>query len=205
MTRTERITASAWIAGGTAWLAAAVIGAGADDGSGRFYAAEAVWLGAQVLLVAGILGLRGLRPHGHRRLGGAGFGIAIAGRVVFVAAESVAIATGEVAEAILPIGALLTAIGMTIAGVAVVREVRWEGWRRFTPLAMGLFPFAFMFPLVATGAPPETAIALWALPTIVIGVASAGPLGGYPERVSKASCEHVDDRRHDLVLGALDS
>ncbi|MGN9913244.1 hypothetical protein ACTMTJ_37460 [Phytohabitans sp. LJ34] len=172
MTIHPRLTAGAWIAAGAGWLAASLAGAAADDGSTRFYIAEAIWLPTQALLLAGIIGLAQQRPHGTRRLGKAGFGTAAAGRVVFIAAELVSITTGETADTILPIGALLTAIGMTMAGAAVIREHRWHGWRRFTPLTMGLYPVVFMFPLAATNAPVEPSIALWALPTIAVGIAT---------------------------------
>jgi hypothetical protein len=168
----HRVTASAWIAAGVGWLAASLVGSGAGDGSGRFYLAEAIWLPTQLLLLVGIVGLARQRPHGTRRLGRAGFGIAAAGRVVFIAAEAASIATGQTADTLLPIAALLTAIGMIMAGAAIVRERRWPGWRRFAPLAMGLYPVAFMFPLAATDAPVELPVALWALPTIAIGIAA---------------------------------
>lgn len=89
-----------------------------------------------------------------------------------IVAEAVSIATGEIAEVILPIGALLSAVGMTMAGIAIAREATWHGWRRFAPLAMGVFPFVFMFPLAATGAPPDAAIAMWALPTVAVALAA---------------------------------
>lgn len=172
VTRSAPIATTCWISGGAVWITASLIGVGADDGSDRFYAAEAVWIVAHLLVLAGIVCLGALRVHGDRRLGQAGFAVAFAGRVVFVAAEAVSIATGELAEVILPIGALVSAIGMTMAGTAIAREGTWRKWRRFAPLAMGVFPFVFMFPLAATGAPPDAAIAIWSVPTIAIGLAA---------------------------------
>lgn len=175
MDQNLRTTAGAWIAGAAAWLGAALVGAGAEDGSSRFYTAEGIWVVAQLLLLAGLVGLARApsRPTTARRLGAVGLGIALVGRIVFLLAEGVSIASGEPAEAVLPIGAVLTAVGMTVLGIAVIRAHRWDGWPRFMPLAMGLYPFLFMFPLVAAGVTPDLSIALWALPAAGVGVAIA--------------------------------
>ncbi len=50
-------TARAWLGGGVLWLVAAVVGAGAGDGTARFYVAEAIWLAAHLLFLAGLVGL----------------------------------------------------------------------------------------------------------------------------------------------------
>lgn len=96
----RRAAAGALITGGVLWVAAALIGG--EDGTSRFYAAEVVWLVAQVALLAGTVLLWQARPHGQRGLGDAGFALATAGWVVFVAAEAVALASGETAEELLP-------------------------------------------------------------------------------------------------------
>jgi hypothetical protein len=175
MDKNPHITAGAWIAGAATWLGAALVGAGAEDGSDRFYTAEGIWVVAQLLLLAGLLGLirTPSRPAGGRRLGAVGLALAVAGRIVFLVAEAASIASGEPAEAILPIGAMLTAVGMTLFGIAVARAHRWEGWLRLSPLAMGVYPFLFMFPLVAVGMAPDASIAIWALPTAGVGAAIA--------------------------------
>lgn len=171
MTDTTRITALTWITGAAAWFAAAVIGAGADDGTGRFYAAETIWLVAQTLLLAGLVTLRRLELHGDRRLGRTGFGLAIVGRLVFVIAEIVAIATGEVPEAIMPVAVMLSVAGMTMAGAAIARQATRDHERRYAVLAMGLYPLVFIIPLAAaTGEPPAAAVAGWALPTLAVGL-----------------------------------
>lgn len=173
MTDTARITALTWISGAVAWFAAALIGAGADDGTGRFYAAEAVWLVAQTLLLAGLVAFRRLGLHGARRLGQTGFALAVVGRIAFVVAEIVAIATGEIPEPIMPVALLLSVAGMLMVGTAIAREATWGHWRRYAPLAMGLYPLVFMIPLAAaTGEPPAAAIAGWALPALAIGLAA---------------------------------
>ena len=168
------IAGRAWLAGSATWLVAAAIGAAADDGSTQFYVAESVWLVAQLLLLVGLVDLRAVRPDAGRRLGRIGFGVAVVGRVVFVAAELVALVDGAESEAVLPVGALLTAIGMVLVGIATVRAGAWAGWRRYTPLAVGVYPFLFMFPLVALDAGPEVGVALWALPTAALGAAVLG-------------------------------
>ncbi|MGH9214313.1 MAG: hypothetical protein ACRD2C_27140 [Acidimicrobiales bacterium] len=173
MTDNARITTLTWTCGAVAWLAAALVGAGADDGSGRFYAAEAVWLVAHTLLLTGFVALRRLDIYGQRRLGHIGFGLAIAGRLAFFVAEIVALATGKIAEPIMPVAVLLSVAGMTLAGTAIARQAAGDTWRRYSPLAMGLYPIVFMIPLAAaTGEPPVAAIAGWALPTLAIGLAA---------------------------------
>jgi hypothetical protein len=73
-----------------------------------------------------------------------GLGIALLGRVVFVLAEihSFILVDGSVLQ---PVGAVLTAVGMTLVGIAVLRR---GGWQRFTPLLAGVYPFLVMFPFV---------------------------------------------------------
>ncbi|MDQ6726694.1 MAG: hypothetical protein M3066_11100 [Actinomycetota bacterium] len=151
------------MAGGLLWLVTGALGAGLHGWQFNF--AEALWIGADLLLLGGLIGLRSLRAHGRSRLGNVGMTVAIVGRVAFIAAELVSLAYRSDENALLPIAALLSAAGMLCYGVAVLRAGVWHGPSRFGPLAMGLYPFLVMFPSVAAnnGNPSLPAIAVWGL------------------------------------------
>jgi hypothetical protein len=71
----------------------------------------------------------------------------------------------------LPLGALLTGVGMCIVGVQIVVFNKWSGWQKITPLLTGLYPFLIMFPLlIVTGHPSIYAIMFWGLPWLLVGV-----------------------------------
>jgi hypothetical protein len=77
---------------------------------------------------------------------------------------------GEPVIIFYPLGALLTAIGMTVVGIQVIIAKQLKRWKRFTPLLVGLYPFIVMFPIVMiTGSPSIYAIMLWGLPWIIVG------------------------------------
>lgn len=162
---TEHVrTAGLWALGGATWLAAGLINGGTY---------EAIWIAADLLLLAGLIGLAQLAPHGTKRGGKAGFIVAAVGRVAFIAAEVIAAVTGKDENPFLPIGAILTVIGMVLLGVAVYRAKRWDTPARLAPLAMGVYPFVAMFPIVvATGGPSTVAIASWGVPTALLGLAA---------------------------------
>lgn len=74
----------------------------------------------------------------------------------------------------LPLGALLTGIGMVITGIQVLHAGRWQSAFRFMPLVVGLYPFLIMFPLVfITGRPDLTAILCWGIPWLILGIGMA--------------------------------
>jgi len=164
-------TGAAWMAGGALWLAAGIAGAGHHGW--RFDAVEALWIAADLLLLAGLLGLRRIRPYRTSRAGDIGAGIAIAGRVIFLAAELVSVVQRNDENALLPLGALLSAVGMLVLGIAIARAGRWQGAPRFGPLVMGIYPFLVMFPLLVAsgGDPPIAAITGWGVAAIIVGVA----------------------------------
>lgn len=166
-------TAAAWVAGGAVWVAAGAVGA--DLHGWAFTGIEVLWIVADLFLLAGLLGLRPLHPDGGSRLGRWGLNLAIAGRVVFIAAELVSILSRTDENPLLPLGAVLTAVGMVTFGIAVVRARVWRGVPRVAPLLMGIYPFAVMFPLLAAsgGKPSTPAIAGWGATAIVLGVALA--------------------------------
>lgn len=158
-----RRTAAFWVGGGLLWLITGALGSGLHGW--RFNFAEALWIGADLLLFGGLIGLRNLRAHGLSRLGSVGMTVAIVGRVAFIGAELISLAQQSDENVLLPIAALLSAAGMLCYGFAVLRAGAWHGPSRFGPLAVGLYPFLVMFPLVAAndGNPSLPAIAIWGL------------------------------------------
>jgi hypothetical protein len=72
-----------------------------------------------------------------------------------------------------PLGAFLNGLGMLLVGYASIKATIWTGWKRYTPLIAGLFPFVFMFPLrFLTGARPAAVIGFWGFAWILLGIAS---------------------------------
>ena len=157
--------------GGAGWL---VNGLGflvmsQPDGA-AFIVAQVAWIVVQSLLLIGVVGLvlSGAAPGWF---GGVALGIALLGRVDFVVAEVHSLVIGE-ESILLPVGALVTAVGMTLVGVAVLRANRWRGWQRYTPLLVGVYPFVAMFPFIfITSEPSMLAIAVWGLPWLLLGYA----------------------------------
>lgn len=155
--------------GGAGWL---VNGLGflvmsQPDGA-AFIVAQVAWIVVQSLLLIGVMGLA-LSGAAPGWLGGVALGIALLGRVDFVVAEVHSLVIGE-ESILLPVGALVTAVGMTLVGVAVLRANRWRGWQRYTPLLVGVYPFIAMFPFIfITSEPSMLAIAVWGLPWLLLG------------------------------------
>ena len=167
----QRWAGYVWIIGGAAWITNGLLGLSAADGSTGFYVTEAVWIPVHLLVGAGLVALR---RSGTARVRAAriGLGIAIAGRLLFLVGELAAIAVADDDIVLFPIAAVSTAVGMLIAGAAISRRRVWHGWARFTPLAMGAYPFVAMFPLLAiTGERPNLGVAGWGLTFIAIGAA----------------------------------
>lgn len=67
------------------------------------------------------------------------------------------------------IGTLLTAVGLIMAGTTAVRSRVWSGWRRYTPLVLGVWMVAII-PLQFTAALP-VAVGVYAAATMSFGVA----------------------------------
>ncbi len=172
MRRTDTLYAAALGLAGIIWIANGLTGLGAADGTREFYLMASVFILAHVLVLVGLAGLLHRGVVGGSHWARAGLYLAMVARIVFIAAEVALLIRGYEQEfVLLPIAALGTAVGMTIAGIAAVRESRWKGWARFTPLAMGAYPFLFMFPFaVTTGERPDLAVSLWGL--TFVGIAA---------------------------------
>lgn len=135
-----------------------------------FVTAEVFWIVIQSLLLIGMvrLALSGAVPGWF---GGIALGIALLGRLDFVAAEVHSLIIGDDSD-LLALGALITAVGMTLVGVAVLRARRWGGWERFTPLLAGVYPFVVMYPFIfITDEPSQLAITGCGLPWLLLGYA----------------------------------
>jgi hypothetical protein len=107
--------------------------------------------------------------------GKAGVGIAVAGLLGFVVAALTA--PGPTSDTLFAVVPLVTAAGMVLVGVAVLRSGRWSGWHRYTPLIVGAWIVVVVVPVIAlTGDPDASASALaaigaWHLLWVALGVA----------------------------------
>jgi hypothetical protein len=65
---------------------------------------------------------------------------------------------------------LFMGVGLILEGIAVLRARIWDGWRRWLPLALGIWVFVPLMP--AMGLPVESAEAAtagWMLPFAALG------------------------------------
>lgn len=164
------------VIGGTGWVLTLLGDVVAHDtiyGSPSNYRIwESLLIVVMVLLFAAVVGLAASGATATSRLGTVGLGIALVGRLCFLLGEVSSFVREKDDEILLPIGAVLTAVGMVLAGVVILRAKRWTGWTRAMPLATGLYPFIAMFPIVAlTGEPSSLAISLWGIFWIGLGLA----------------------------------
>jgi hypothetical protein len=163
------VIGAAWLVGAAFWFAAGFVHA--DDGW-RYDIAAVLWTTADLLILVGLAGLFRLRPHGARTVGTVALLGAIAGRLAFAGGEVTSIVQGHDDNALLPVGVMLTVASLVVYGLVVVRQRRWTGPGRFAVLVMAVYPLVAMMPIAAaTGEPPAQLIAVWGVPTALVGLA----------------------------------
>lgn len=136
---------------------------------------------SQLLLTAGVLGLRRRGVAGSSRAASLALLAALTGTALIVVGDLASIPLRHelidsgwprVVEAVFGVGTVLSTIGFLIAGRATLRAGVWHDWRRFTPLAIGIWSVA----LVGLQFTPllPTAVGVYALCFLALGVALAG-------------------------------
>ena len=137
-----------------------------------------LWASLHVLVFVGILGFARSRLAGESRGARFGVSLALAGTAVLFVGELASIAvrdrqiddTGaEIVGAIFAIAIVLSAVGFLASGVATVRARLWRGWRRYTPLGVGIWTTALLG-LNMTKALPA-GVALYGVCVLGLGIA----------------------------------
>lgn len=128
--------------------------------------------------VANLAGLVALALSGAAAggMGRAGLGIAVAGVAGFVLAELTA--PGPAGDLLYGVAPPVTALGLVLAGVAVLRCRRWHGWHRYVPLAAGAWIVVVVVPVIVLAGDPGTGGAAAAVAAIGAWHLLWGAMGG---------------------------
>jgi hypothetical protein len=127
---------------------------------------------SHLLLMVGLAGLARSGATAQARLGTVGLGLSQLGFAVIVVAELSWLFESAATEVLFGVGTLVLMVGLTLAGVAVLRAGRWRGWRRFTPLACGVYIGLIVLPAFALpGYASNYAIGIWGVCWLLLGLA----------------------------------
>jgi hypothetical protein len=120
------------------------------------FAAAQVWFFVHHFgLLAGLYGLWRSGAVGRSWFGRIGAWGAIAGMGLLTVAELVAISGAEsahpsprtdVIESVYGVASILIGLSLVVAGLAVIRTGRWQGWGRVVPLILGVYVFVPLTP-----------------------------------------------------------
>jgi hypothetical protein len=138
------------------------------------------WLAVQHLgLLAGLFALWWSGAAGSTRLGRIGHASAAAGVIGWIITEVTAITARHDPDdttLVALLGAsyglfsLFIGVGLILEGIAVVRARIWDGWRRWLPLALGIWVFVPLMPAMGmTVEIAEAAMAGWMLLFAALG------------------------------------
>jgi hypothetical protein len=120
-----------------------------------FLLAQIVFMSNHVLLLVGILGLARSGVAGTELLGRVGLWISVVGMAALTLCEvgAMTLATSsypspgtDFMDMAYGVASILIGVGLTLAGLAVVRAGKWTGWRRFVPLICGVAVFIIVIP-----------------------------------------------------------
>ena len=126
---------------------------------------------SHLLLIAGVVGLARAGAAGRSRLASAGVGLTLLGLAVLTVAEAISLIDMDVAVLFYSSATLLMMLGLILLGVAVLRAGRWGGWRRFNPLACGLYiPLVLLPSFALPGYASSYAIGVWGGCWLLVGV-----------------------------------
>jgi hypothetical protein len=125
-----------------------------------------------LLVLAGIAGLARSGALGRGLLGLAGTVLAVAAFFILAVAEPTNEINTKVAGVLYGLGSLGVIVGLILVGAATIRTALWTSWRRFTPLACGLFFVIAVMPSFALpGSPFHYVLGLWGLTFLLLGIA----------------------------------
>lgn len=130
----------------------------------------------QLTAIIALVGLAALGAAGTAWWGRIGLGAAILGLVVLIGGEFIQPFDPATAEMLFAIAPLVTGPGLVLAGVGVLQARRWSGWRRFVPLACGVYLLVVFVPVVVsmgTDIGFLAAITGWDLGLAALGIAVA--------------------------------
>jgi hypothetical protein len=147
--------------------------------AGAFIAIQ-VWFGIQHLgLIAGQVGLWASGAVGRSRTALAGHLLGLGGMGLLAATEVLATTAAEspypssrtdVLDILYGVSSTVIGIGLVIVGVTALRAHVWASWRRWLPLAMGMWVFVPMTPAIMAGfLPARLSITAWMLMYAALG------------------------------------
>ena len=147
--------------------------------AGAFVAIQA-WFAVQHLgLLAGQWGLAASGAAGPGRHVRWAHWVGLAGMALLTFTELLAMAAANdpypspltnVLDGLYGISCVAVGVGMTVVGVGVVRHGLWSSWRRWTPVAIGVWVFVPMTPSIMVGyVPARVTITIWMLLYAALG------------------------------------
>lgn len=148
-----------------------------------FLIAQVVFIVNHLLLLAGIVGVARSGANGTTRSGRMGVWSAAIGMVALTLCEVRALTlvdepypspSTETLDAFFGIATILIGVGLSLAGLAVLRIDAWKGWRRWVPLACGAATFLVVMPgLLISFLAGRLGITVWMLLFAALGIAVA--------------------------------
>ncbi len=116
--------------------------------SGAFVAFSVFSAALHSLVIAGLVAFGRSGAAGRSRAATRGVALAVAGTALLVVGELASIpirdakvddTSAAIVGAVFGLASIASMVGFLVAGRATLRAGRWHGWRRFTPLATGLW------------------------------------------------------------------
>ena len=145
-------------------------------GGGTLYVLNQVHF---IVAMSGILvmlwGMRAAKAGGSGRLASISLTLFPIGWAMLILGGIISLISGNADSILYPLGGLTILIFGLLAGIAVVKGQKWQGWTRYVPLLWGLYFLLVMMilPLILTGSPEPTLLteSLWMVTWFLMGLA----------------------------------
>lgn len=121
--------------------------------SGAFVAVSLLYILLHLLVVVGLLTFGRSRAAGTSRAARTGVGLAVAGTMLLAIGEVASIpirnaalddTSASIVGAVFGFGVLVSAVGFLVTGRTTLAARSWQDWRRYTPLATGVWTTALV-------------------------------------------------------------